>query len=95
MEAFIAEFGGSSRFVLDDLVKEVLNGQSDNVRSFLLDTCVFDELTRPLCDALTGRDDGAPTLEALQRANVFVVALDGDLGRVRQLHGHGRLVRGK
>src|SRR5205823_2876514 len=30
----------------------------------------------PLCDAVTGRDDGKATLEALERANLFVVPLD-------------------
>jgi LuxR family maltose regulon positive regulatory protein len=30
----------------------------------------------PLCDALTDRDDGSTTLVALERANLFLVALD-------------------
>ena len=33
-------------------------------------------MTGPLCDALTGRGDGQQMLEALERANLFVVPLD-------------------
>jgi LuxR family transcriptional regulator, maltose regulon positive regulatory protein len=73
---FIKAFRGSHRFVLDYLVEEVLNGQPHTVRTFLRDTAVLDQLTGPLCDALTGRDDGQEMLEALERANLFVVPLD-------------------
>jgi LuxR family transcriptional regulator, maltose regulon positive regulatory protein len=73
---FIAAFTGSHRFVLDYLLEEVLNCQSPPARAFLLDTAVLGRLTGPLCDALTGRDDGRETLEALERANLFIVPLD-------------------
>lgn len=76
IEAFVEAFTGSHRFVLDYLVEEVLDHQSEDVRSFLLDTSVLDELSGPLCDALTGRTDGHQVLEALERANLFVVPLD-------------------
>ena len=33
-------------------------------------------MTGPLCDAVTEADDGGDTLEALERANLFVIALD-------------------
>ncbi len=76
IEEFVAAFAGTHRFVLDYLVEEVLERQPDDVRGFLLDTCVLDQLTAPLCDALTGRTDGQQMLEHLERANVFVVPLD-------------------
>jgi LuxR family maltose regulon positive regulatory protein len=73
---FVDAFTGSHRFVLDYLVEEVLNSQPDDVRRFLLDTSVLQQMTGTLCDALTGRDDGRQTLEILERANLFVVPLD-------------------
>ena len=73
---FIAAFTGSHRFVLDYLVEEVLNSQPEQVRTFLLDTAVLGQLTGPLCDALTGRDDGQHMLAVLERDNLFVVPLD-------------------
>ena len=73
---FVDAFTGSHRFVLDYLVEEVLNSQPGDVRGFLLDTSVLQQMTGALCDALTGRDDGRQTLEILERGNLFVVPLD-------------------
>src|SRR5690242_17757203 len=70
---FVVAFSGSHRFVLDYLVEEVLDRQPGVVRAFLLDTCLLDQLTGGLCDALTGRSDGQPMLETLERENLFVV----------------------
>lgn len=74
--SFIQAFTGSHRFVLDYLVEEVLQRQPERVRSFLLQTAILDRLSGPLCDAVTGQDDGRVMLEALERGNLFVVPLD-------------------
>jgi LuxR family transcriptional regulator, maltose regulon positive regulatory protein len=73
---FIAQFAGNDRYIVDYLVEEVLTQQTDPVREFLLHTAVLDRLTGPLCDAVTGRDDGSQLLIALERANLFLVPLD-------------------
>lgn len=73
---FVDAFTGSHRFVLDYLLEDVLRAQPGDVREFLLDTSVLDELTGPLCDAVSGRGDGHRMLEALERSNLFVVPLD-------------------
>jgi LuxR family maltose regulon positive regulatory protein len=74
--SFIRAFAGDHRYVVDYLVDEVLHRQPDRVREFLLQTSVLDRLSAPLCDALTGRDDGRGILESLERDNLFVVPLD-------------------
>jgi len=74
--SFIQAFTGSHRFVLDYLVEEVLQRQPENVRSFLLQTAILDRLCGPLCDAVTGQEDGRGMLEVLERGNLFVVPLD-------------------
>ncbi len=74
--SFIKSFTGIHRFVLDYLVEEVLQRQPDRVRSFLLQTSILDRLSGPLCDAVTGQEDGRGMLEALERGNLFVVPLD-------------------
>jgi LuxR family maltose regulon positive regulatory protein len=76
VSGFIAGFAGNDRYIVDYLVEEVLRHQPKPVQRFLLTSAVLDRLTGPLCDAVTGRDDGAETLSALERANLFVVALD-------------------
>jgi len=73
---FIDGFAGNDRFIVDYLVEEVLQHQPAPVRDFLLRTSVLDRLTGALCDAVTGGDDGADTLAALERANLFLVPLD-------------------
>ena len=74
--AFIAAFAGSNRFVIDYLVEEVLEQATPSVRRFLCDTSILDRLTGPLCDAVSGQEGSNEALEALERANVFVVELD-------------------
>ncbi|MDF2977145.1 MAG: ATP-dependent transcriptional regulator, MalT-like, LuxR family [Actinomycetospora sp.] len=74
--AFIAGFAGDDRHVVDYLAEEVLARLPDATRDFLLETSVLERLTGPLCDAVTGRDDGRGTLVALERANLFLVPLD-------------------
>jgi LuxR family maltose regulon positive regulatory protein len=76
VDGLVEGFSGSHRFVLDYLLDEVLRSQPDDVRAFLLDTSVLRQLTGPLCDAVTGRLGGQQALEALERSNLFLVALD-------------------
>jgi LuxR family maltose regulon positive regulatory protein len=82
---FIARFAGNDRYIVDYLVEEVLLHQPEPVREFLLNTSVLDRLTGPLCEAVTGRDDGSHMLTTLQRANLFLVALD-DQGQWYRYH---------
>jgi LuxR family maltose regulon positive regulatory protein len=90
---FIASFTGSHRFVLDYLVEEVLYQQTETIQAFLLQTSVLERLTAPLCDAVTGQDDGAATLAYLDRANLFLVPLDGERRWYRYHHLFADLLR--
>ncbi|MGE0843971.1 LuxR C-terminal-related transcriptional regulator [Pseudonocardia sp.] len=95
VEGFVADFTGSHRFVLDYLVEEVLRRRTAEVRDFLLATSVLGQLTGPLCDALTGRGDGAGMLATLERENVFVVPLDGRRTWYRYHHLFGEALRAR
>ena len=80
----MAEFAGDDRSVADYLVGEVLDRQPEEEhRSFLLQTCIVEELTGDLADALTGGHDGDWTLARLERANAFVAALGPRRGAYR------------
>src|SRR2546421_85103 len=74
--AFIRAFAGDHRYIVDYLVEEVLQRQPEPVRRFLLQTSILDRLHGSLCDAVTGQEEGNARLEALERGNFFVVALD-------------------
>ena len=73
---FIASFAGDDRYIVDYLVEEVLQRQPETVRTFLRDTSILERLSGSLCEAVTGHDGGKAMLEALERANLFVVPLD-------------------
>jgi LuxR family maltose regulon positive regulatory protein len=106
---FIQSFTGSHHYVLDYLVEEVLEQQSESVQAFLLQTSILDRLTGPLCDtvcfgtaetpsssegtALTDQGDGQATLEMLERANLFVIPLDEERRWYRYHHLFADLLR--
>jgi LuxR family transcriptional regulator, maltose regulon positive regulatory protein len=74
--SFIQAFTGSHRFVLDYLVEEVLQHQSEQIRNFLLQTAILDRVCAPLCNAITEREDGKEMLDGLERSNLFLIPLD-------------------
>jgi LuxR family transcriptional regulator, maltose regulon positive regulatory protein len=88
-DAFLAALAGTHRYVLDYLSEEVLDGQPERVRGFLLETSILERLCGPLCDAVTGDADGQDMLEELERANLFLVPLDDERRwwRFHQLFG--------
>jgi LuxR family maltose regulon positive regulatory protein len=86
VSAFLAAFSGSHRYVLDYLSDEVLARQEAAVQQFLLHTCLLERLSGPLCDAVTGQEGSQAMLEALERANLFVVALDDERRWYRYHH---------
>jgi ATP/maltotriose-dependent transcriptional regulator MalT len=76
VDGFVQAFSGSHRFVLDYLAEEVLDGQPEPLRTFLLESAVLERLSGPLCDAVGGRTDSQQLLEQAERANLFLVPLD-------------------
>jgi LuxR family maltose regulon positive regulatory protein len=76
VSAFIREFAGDHRYIVDYLVEEVLQSQPEPIRRFLLQTAILDRLNGSLCDAVTGEKEGSVRLETLQRGNFFVIPLD-------------------
>ncbi len=74
--SFIQAFTGSHRFVLDYLGEEVLQHQSEHIRSFLLQTAILDRFCAPLCNDVTEREDGKEMLDVLERSNLFLIPLD-------------------
>jgi LuxR family maltose regulon positive regulatory protein len=72
---FVTEFAGDDKSIADYLTGEVLDRQPEEMRSFLLRTCIVDELNGDLADALTGGRGGESMLARLERANGFVTAV--------------------
>ena len=83
--SLIKSFTGSHRFVLDYLIEEVLERQSEGVQTFLLRTSILDRLCGPLCDAV--RFGTAESADRSVRA--ATARADAVLRRGASLHPRG------
>lgn len=64
------------RHLFDYFAQEVLAELPASLQDFALRCSVLPELSPPLCQALTGRDDAAFVLDGLYRRQLFLSALD-------------------
>ena len=90
---FIATFTGSHRYVVDYLIEEVLLRQPEEVQGFLIQTCILDRLSGPLCDAVRERDDSQARLAQVERSNLFLVSLDEERQWYRYHHLFAEVLR--
>jgi len=90
---FVDRFTGTSRHVADFLTEDVLVRQPENIIDFLLRTCLLEELTASLCDAVTGASGAGATLRELERSNLFVVPLDEERQAYRYHHLFAQYLR--
>jgi LuxR family maltose regulon positive regulatory protein len=90
---FINAFAGDDRHIVDYLVEEVLRRQPVRIRDFLLKTSILSRFTGSLADAATAGEGGAGTIETLDRANLFVVALDNQRRWYRYHHLFGAVLQ--
>lgn len=96
--AFIRDFSGSHRYVADYLADEVLQHLPAATQRFLLYTSITERMCAELCDALleldaAGEVSSQPMLEALERANLFLIPLDGERRWYRYHHLFADLLR--
>ena len=73
---FIETFASDNRHVVDYLSSEVLADLPQEVKRFLLETCVLERLCAPSCDAVTGYPGSVHKLLDLERSNLFLIPLD-------------------
>ena len=83
-DAYLSQLGGGIQHVNEYLVQEVLAQQSEVMQDCLLKVSLLDRFCAPLCEAIwSGSSDreerqivGREFIEAIQRANLFVISLD-------------------
>ena len=92
---WLPEVRGDQRAIADYLLGEVLERQPAALQQFLLETSILDELTAPLCAAVTGRAGAGAVLARLARENLFVSALDERDERFRYHHLFAELLRSR
>ena len=84
--AFIEQFTGASRHVVDYLAQDVLDLLDPATRDFLLRVSILGRLNGSLCDAVAGTTGSGALLADLERANLFIsVASAGEWYQPHQL----------
>lgn len=98
---FITNLTGSHHYIFDYLIEEILNHQTPEIHRFLLYTCILDQLTAPLCDALLELEKGSlpsqpssAILDDLEHANLFIIPLDHEQRWYRYHSLFAELLRG-
>lgn len=90
---FVRDLRGDNRYIMDYLMEEVLKIQPDDIKEFLLQTSILEQLSAPLCNAVLERYDSQVVLETLEKNNMFVVPLDDDRKWYRYHHLFSELLK--
>src|SRR5207248_10060524 len=79
LSAFVNDFGGSHRYLLDYVQQDILAHLPLTLQDFLLQTSILTRMNAAVCQMVTAAPDESAcqqVLEELERANLFVVPLD-------------------
>jgi LuxR family transcriptional regulator, maltose regulon positive regulatory protein len=90
---FVSELALGEGSIGEYLVAEVLQGQPEPVRRLLTETSLFDEVTGPLAEAVTGLEGCADMLAGLAASNSFVIPVDAARTRFRYHQLLGEILR--
>jgi LuxR family maltose regulon positive regulatory protein len=85
--AFVRDFAGDSRHLLEYLADDVLASVDAEKRGFLVRSSVLDEVSGAACDAVLETHGSAAMLAEIERSNLFLVPVDrhGEKYRFHQL----------
>jgi LuxR family maltose regulon positive regulatory protein len=95
ISGFIQELKGDNRYIMDYLMEEVLKIQTDDIKEFLLQTSILEQMSAPLCNTVLNRNDSQVILEILERNNMFVIPLDTERTWYRYHHLFADLLKQK
>src|SRR5712691_4479840 len=79
LSAWVSDFAGSSRYLLDYVQQDILAPLPDPLQHFLLQTSLVARMNATLCQAVTAQSSQEvcqQMLEEAEKANLFVVPLD-------------------
>jgi len=78
-QAFLEAFQGTSTYVMDYLMDQVISQQPADIVLMLLQTSILERFSAPVCNAILNDEAGVRTqlfLDWIDRANLFVTPLD-------------------
>lgn len=85
--AFVDDFAGDSRHLLEYFSDDVLTTVGEEMRGFMLRASILEEMSGGACDAVLETRGSAAMLAEIERRNLFLVAVDrhGERYRFHQL----------
>ncbi len=75
IDRLLNRYSAAQQHIFDYFADEVFTQQTEATRTFLLDTCVLNQLTPDLCGALTGDCSAPLILNRLAQDNLFLIPL--------------------
>lgn len=90
---FVRDLSGDNRYIMDYLMEEVLKIRTDDIKEFLLQTSLLEQMSAPLCNAVLNRNDSQFIIETLERDNMFVIPLDNERKWYRYHHLFAELLK--
>ncbi len=86
LSEWLCNSGPERQRIASYLSDEVILQWGEEEKDFMLRTSILKELSGPLCNALTGRNDGREMLQRLAASNSFILTLDRGKGWYRYHH---------
>jgi LuxR family transcriptional regulator, maltose regulon positive regulatory protein len=93
LSEFIQFLKGDNRYIMDYLIEEVLKIQTEEIKEFLLQTSILEQMSAPLCNQILNRNDSQLILETLEKNNMFVIPLDNERKWFRYHHLFAQLLK--
>lgn len=75
---FVSDFAGSSRYIVDYLIDEVLARRPAGTKEFLLQTSILERMSAPLCDAVLAGDED-PVVEGEGKSSRFETSKSSEI----------------
>ncbi len=93
ISGYIKDLKGDNRYIMDYLMEEVLKIQTDEIKEFLLQTSILEQMSAPLCNDVLNRNGSQLILETLEKNNMFVIPLDEERDWYRYHHLFAELLK--
>jgi LuxR family maltose regulon positive regulatory protein len=93
ISGYIQDLKGDNRYIMDYLMEEVLKIQTDEIKEFLLQTSILEQMSTPLCNSVLSRNDSQSILEKLDKYNMFIIPLDEERNWYRYHHLFAELLK--
>ncbi len=81
----LSSLRGGSRLIREYLARNVIDELPEELRHFLIDSCVLGRLTGGICNRFLARLDSDQLLDELERRQIFIQALDDDAYRYHEV----------